>query len=217
MDTKLKNRHKLAVFIMILTVMIPTFVIVQNYHTAYWEMKENTKEDKISYQNSEGFMGKFVEASYVLYNTEQTDERTSEHTKQLESFLRGDYYACYEEVGFLDFMSRVYCDVVDENNQPVTKMMSDVSSGNINEQNMNGYGIAITIIYDDQGFPTGIVNEGNDRQDQTAMLKKCLAGGVSSMPLGEALKDQEYVDKEIVLETPKNRTYFFAMEKYELD
>lgn len=217
LDTKLKNRHKLAILIMILTVMIPTLVIVQNYHTAYLQMKENTKEDKISYQKSEEFIGKFVEASYVLYNTEQTDERTSEHAKQLESFLRGDYYACYEEVGFLDFMSRVYCDVVDENNQPVTKMMSNVSAGSLDENKIGDYGLGITIIYDEQGFPTGIVNEGSYRQDQSVMLKKCLAGGISSMPLGEALNDQEYVDKEIVLETPKNRTYYFAMDEDELN
>ena len=217
LDTKLKNRHKLAILIMILAVMIPAWVIVQNYENAYLEMKENTKEDKINYQKSEEFMVKFVEASYVLYNTEQTDERTSEHAKQLESFLGEDYYAGYEGLDLLDFMSRIHCEVVDENNQPVTKMMSNVSAGSLDENKIGDYGLGITIIYDEQGFPTGIVNEGSYRQDQSVMLKKCLAGGISSMPLGEVLNDQEYVDKEIVLETPKNRIYYFAMDEDELN
>ncbi|MGN1164926.1 MAG: sensor histidine kinase [Lachnospiraceae bacterium] len=222
MDTKLKNRHKLAIIIMILTVMIPALVIAGNYGSAYLQMKEFVKEDKNNLQMSEEFIEKFIEATYVFYNTEQTDKKTAEHAKQVESFLNGDYYGEYMEYGGLDlndFLSKLDYSVVDENDQVVTKMMTNSFYGDLNENSMSSYRLGITITYDENGIASGTINKSIYKQEQNIVLKKCLSDGISTTPLGDMIRDQENYDGEQVVEfeVPKNRTYYFGMQEDELN
>ncbi|MGN0332366.1 MAG: sensor histidine kinase, partial [Lachnospiraceae bacterium] len=221
LDTKLKNRHKLAILIMILAVLIPAEIMVEKAKPAYEQMMEWVEEEKGKIQCSEEFMEKFVEAVYVLYNTEQTEEGSSEHAKQVEDLLNGEGYESYcVDYGGLDilnFLTRVDYRVLDENGQDVTKIMASNASEVLNEKEMNYYGLGVTISYDEHGLPTGKIKKSNFKQKQNEQLRKCLAKGMNRTALLELSKDQEYVDEPIEFKTPRNRTYYFAISRDELE
>ena len=59
MDTKLKNRHKLAIFFMIITILIPSLAMLTGYFSWY-QMNSNTQ--KKAFKNEEksaDFLGHF--------------------------------------------------------------------------------------------------------------------------------------------------------------
>ena len=70
LDTKLKNRHKLAVFLIIITITLPALIMADNSLEARYEMQERREQMKEETLVSETFIEKFADACYVLYNKE---------------------------------------------------------------------------------------------------------------------------------------------------
>ena len=95
LDTKLKNRHKLAVVIIILTILIPAGMMMSQYREAYYEMAQNEELMGKEQQASEEFMKEFVNTCYILYNTENGDAIQRAHAEQFKEFL-DEYMEGYE-------------------------------------------------------------------------------------------------------------------------
>lgn len=69
MDTKLKNRHKLAIFFIMITILIPSLAMMTGYFSWY-QMKTETKTKAFkNAEKSSDFLGHFLESTYLLYNT----------------------------------------------------------------------------------------------------------------------------------------------------
>ena len=65
MDTKLKNRHKLAIVLILLIIAIPTMAVLSGYHTYSRESEELQNElDEAAFCSSD-FLEEFVWASYI--------------------------------------------------------------------------------------------------------------------------------------------------------
>ena len=69
LDTKLKNRHKLAVVLILLTIMTASLSVMTQYHQWYQEENKAIEQDRREELTSEDFLEQFIEASYILYNT----------------------------------------------------------------------------------------------------------------------------------------------------
>ena len=68
MDTKLKNRHKLAVVLILLMIAIPTMAVLSGYRGYSQESEElQNALDEAAFCSSD-FMEEFVWASYILYS-----------------------------------------------------------------------------------------------------------------------------------------------------
>ena len=73
MDTKLKNRHKLAVVLIILTLLMATANITSYYGLYENQMKEEQENSRQAMLRSEDFLRQFVQASWVIYLEEDRD------------------------------------------------------------------------------------------------------------------------------------------------
>ena len=71
---RLKNNHKFAVLIIILTILFPALYIMDRYGTYYsniWTQKGDIQNRVLI---SEDFLENFIEMGFILYNTEQDRE-----------------------------------------------------------------------------------------------------------------------------------------------
>ena len=84
MDTKLKNRHKLAVIWIAFTMIAATIVVMAQYHGWYQEEQKQAERAKRSSATSQSFLERFIETSYILYNSENTEENDQ---KQLRKWM----------------------------------------------------------------------------------------------------------------------------------
>ena len=73
MDTKLKNSHKLAVVLIILTLLMATANITSYYGLYENQMQEEQENSRQAMLRSEDFLRQFVQASWVIYLEEDRD------------------------------------------------------------------------------------------------------------------------------------------------
>ena len=73
MDTRLKNRHKMAVVLIVATIVLLAYHITSYYGIYNQMMKENQEETEKQMLLSEDFLGQFLQASWILYEREDGD------------------------------------------------------------------------------------------------------------------------------------------------
>ena len=88
MDTKLQNRHKLAVVLIILTLLMATANITSYYGLYENQMKEEQENSRQAMLRSEDFLRQFVQASWVIYLEEDRDVSWGEEGTGYESGRR---------------------------------------------------------------------------------------------------------------------------------
>ena len=90
MDTKLKNRHKLAIFFIMITILIPSLAMMTGYFGWYQTKTETkTKAFKNAEKSSE-FLGHFLESTYLLYNTESGRKYADDVEKSLYDYYNAE-------------------------------------------------------------------------------------------------------------------------------
>ena len=152
MDTKLKNRHKLAVILILFIIMIPAIVIVEQYGNVYYDMSQNGERRKKIEQSSGDFMGNFVDICYILYNTE-TDGGRDGHVAEFTAYIGEGYDDT--------FMSLLDYRVLDGSGNVIAKTMASSDSSYPSEENMNDYAIGMVITFDVAGRPSAVIQEGD--------------------------------------------------------
>lgn len=206
MDTKLKNRHKLAVVLIILTIVIPSFVTVEQYRSAYGDMQQMKELYDRDEQTSTDFIGKFVDSCYVLYNKEDGGNRY-EHKAEFEEFMEecgGDGMFDETFLALLDYR------VTDGSGAVIAKTMASSDSSYPTEQNMGDYAIGMVITFDTSGRPLAVIKEGTFRRAQSKVLNQILNEFSDRSMLAQYFRGME---NEGLLETPKDRTYYLAMRQ----
>ena len=204
MDTKLKNRHKLAIFFIMITILIPSLAMMTGYF-GWYQMKTETKTKAFkNAEKSSDFLGHFLESTYLLYNTESGRK----YADDVEKSLYDSYNAEMSEYSYLDYR------VLDENGGDVEK--STVSSGkNLTESNLKNYALGMIISYDANGKPSVNIKKSDYAKEQTVTMRKLIGNYFQDSWLSYCEvtiypdTDEDY--EEVSLQTPKNRTYLFAM------
>lgn len=229
MDTKLKNRHKLAIILIILIIFVPMCIVTTMYTDAYEytkQLQEETWKDALS---SEDFLGEFIRAGHILYS--------------LEHRGNGDHWQSFNDAkenlreNFPDWMNTFdtlypYMDYVveDENGTVITENPSGTASSWNNRDIISGqYDLFIRISYDENGDPQADVIVGDDREKQNIVLRELLNqpeiyydmasqiyGYLALDEYEEEFESEEGYDEAYENYMPKNRTFLYGMTESNL-
>ena len=140
---RLKNNHKFAVLIIILTILFPALYIMDRYGTYYsniWTQKGDIQNRVLI---SEDFLENFIEMGFILYNTEQ--DREYMDIAEAKNIFKESFYFINEEYEqlypYLDYR------VEDEDGTVV-----DASTANagytLTKENINSYAVGFVVSYD---------------------------------------------------------------------
>ena len=176
---------------------------------SWYQMKTETKTKAFkNAEKSSDFLGHFLESTYLLYNTESGRK----YADDVEKSLYDSYNAEMSE--YSHFNSYLDYRVLDENGGDVEK--STVSSGkNLTESNLKNYALGMIISYDANGKPSVNIKKSNYAKEQTVTMRKLIGNYFQDSWLSYCEvtiypdTDEDY--EEVALQTPKNRTYLFAM------
>ena len=151
MDTKLKNRHKLACILIFFTILIPAAMVVGRYQLYQREAAANVEKEKRSHESSEDFMMPFVQNGYIMYTNENGTEK--ERTKLRDMLDQDAYWEWLTNYKML----YPYIDYEMENEKGEVIARSSVSTGEqAMEDDMTKYAFSFTIQYDKNGKPSRI-------------------------------------------------------------
>lgn len=195
MDTRLKNRHKLAIFLIVLLIVIPASVITGEYGKFYSETVKEKEVTGTDYRSSEQFLTLFIDSNYVLFNRGSGQDEAA-----LEETFSNIWKAFDSIYPYMDYQ------VMDENKKILQKSISG-STEEMSIEQMEDYELGFVISYDAQGTPQVEVVTDDDNGTQNIVLKR-----LANNPQIEETYGQEEVSGEaIVLETPKNRTFMYGI------
>ena len=105
MDTKLKSRRKLGIFLIIVTILSAAYVMLYNYDMIYEKAVEEAQKTYTTSLSDREYLESFLEFSYVLYNQEissKTGEAkmSQEEIRDAAEVWMEDYEALYP---YLDY------------------------------------------------------------------------------------------------------------------
>lgn len=198
LDTKLKNRHKLAIVLIIITVMLPAFIMIGQYSDYYAEASAGKDRAEENYLVSESFLNLFVESSYVFYNTEQQD--MDEQIQEEYSKLWEDFSSIYP---YMDYQ------ILDDDGKVLEKSLSD-SRTKLSETDLVNYAQGIIISYNKNGKASVELVSGEYENEQEITLKKLVNNDFSEVNNSS----YEYFNE---LDTPVSRTYMYGITEQHLD
>ena len=202
MDTKLKNRHKLAVVLIILTLLMATANITSYYSLYENQMKEEQENSRQAMLRSEDFLRQFVQASWVIYLEEDRDvswgeEGTGYAGMSLEDVIPSTLQEYDEFYPYLEYvMADGDGDVI---SQSVAPTGEDLTEGDF-----SNYTIALNLSYDGNGEADIRVRKGPDRAEIAREFRRVLNGLEAGDYWGE-------MPSEYDIPMPANREFTFAM------
>ncbi|MFQ7155939.1 MAG: sensor histidine kinase [Merdimonas faecis] len=202
MDTKLKNRHKLAVVLIILTLLMATANITSYYSLYENQMKEEQENSRQAMLRSEDFLRQFVQASWVIYLEEDRDvswgeEGTGYAGMSLEDVIPSTLQEYDEFYPYLEYvMADGDGDVI---SQSVAPTGEDLTEGDF-----SNYTIALNLSYDGNGEADIRVRKGPDRAEIAREFRRVLNGLEAGDYWGE-------MPSEYDIPLPANREFTFAM------
>ena len=210
MYTKLKNKHKLAVILIALTIFLPAMAVIQQYPKYYRQTAKVQESIDKSAVCSSSFMEKFIGAGYLLYNTENSEEDGEDTAEEVKEMLGEN------EPTFLNDFEELYpylaYRVEDEDGKLVTKSTAN-SGTSLTDKTLSSYALGIVITYDKNGTIDAKIAKGEYKEDQSIEMRKVIGN----------MDDSEYdnifsrLENEHDLERPKNRTYIYAMTEENID
>ena len=202
MDTKLKNRHKLAVVLIILTLLMATANITSYYGLYENQMQEEQENSRQAMLRSEDFLRQFVQASWVIYLEEDRDvswgeEGTGYAGMSLKDVIPSTLQEYDEFYPYLEYvMADGDGDVI---SQSVAPTGEDLTEGDF-----SNYAIALNLSYDGNGEADIRVRKGPDRAEIAREFRRVLNGLEAGDYWGE-------MPSEYDIPMPANREFTFAM------
>lgn len=199
MDTKLKNRHKFAVALIIIIILLSSCIMIGQYGQSYDDSRKTEERVKDGYLQSEDFLNLFLKSSYVLYNIEEAgnfqDSSLDEEYPSLTQYFKDIYpYMEYQ--------------VQDSSGKVISKSLTGTSE-ELKETDLDKYEIGIVISYDKNGTATVKTVTGDYRNGQMTELKRLISSPDSDNMYSDYA--MEYNVEE--LSRPADRTYTYVMTK----
>ena len=209
LDTKLKGSRKWTVVLVILAVMMPGFVIMSQYWEWYVGAETSVENEEHSVVVSKDFLKTFLDAGFILYNTESKREEDSQEisTEQIKDILRdnGPGMQQYERIyPYLDYR------VKDADGKEITRSIAD-SGEVLTENNMSSYELGMKITYDEYGNPDVRILAGDYKSEQSVAMREIINDYDDSDWEVENYNEEKDEWETIRLEKPKNRTFLYAM------
>ncbi len=209
LDTKLKGSRRWTVVLVILAVMIPGFVIMSQYWEWYVGAETSVENEEHSVVVSKDFLKTFLDAGFILYNTESKREEDSQEisTEQIKDILRdnGPGMQQYERIyPYLDYR------VKDADGKEITRSIAD-SGEVLTENNMSSYELGMKITYDEYGNPDVRILAGDYKSEQSVAMREIINDYDDSDWEVENYNEEKDEWETIRLEKPKNRTFLYAM------
>lgn len=202
MDTKLKNRHKLAVVLIILTLLMATANITSYYSLYENQMKEEQENSRQAMLRSEDFLRQFVQASWVIYLEEDRDvswgeEGTGYAGMSLEDVIPSTLQEYDEFYPYLEYV------MADGDGDVISQSMAPTGE-DLTEGDFSNYAIALNLSYDGNGEADIRVRKGPDRAEIAREFRRVLNGLEAGDYWGE-------MPSEYDIPMPANREFTFAM------
>lgn len=209
LDTKLKGSRRWTVVLVILAVMIPGFVIMSQYWEWYVGAQTSVANEEHSVVVSKDFLKTFLDAGFILYNTESKREEDSQEisTEQIKDILRdnGPGMQQYERIyPYLDYR------VKDADGKEITRSTAD-SGEVLTENNMSSYELGMKITYDEYGNPDVRILAGDYKSEQSVAMREIINEYDDSDWEVESYNEEKDDWETVRLEKPKNRTFLYAM------
>ena len=202
MDTKLKNRHKLAVVLIILTLLMATANITSYYGLYENQMKEEQENSRQAMLRSEDFLRQFVQASWVIYLEEDRDvswgeEGTGYAGMSLEDVIPSTLQEYDEFYPYLEYV------MADGDGDVISQSVAPIGE-DLTEGDFSNYAIALNLSYDGNGEADIRVRKGPDRAEIAREFRRVLNGLEAGDYWGE-------MPSEYDIPMPANREFTFAM------
>lgn len=202
MDTKLKNRHKLAVVLIILTLLMATANITSYYGLYENQMKEEQENSRQAMLRSEDFLRQFVQASWIIYLEEDRDvswgeEGTGYAGMSLEDVIPSTLQEYDEFYPYLEYV------MADGDGDVISQSMAPTGE-DLTEGDFSNYAIALNLSYDGNGEADIRVRKGPDRAEIAREFRRVLNGLEAGDYWGE-------MPSEYDIPMPANREFTFAM------
>lgn len=202
MDTKLKNRHKLVVVLIILTLLMATANITSYYGLYENQMKEEQENSRQAMLRSEDFLRQFVQASWVIYLEEDRDvswgeEGTGYAGMSLEDVIPSTLQEYDEFYPYLEYV------MADGDGDVISQSMAPTGE-DLTEGDFSNYTIALNLSYDGNGEADIRVRKGPDRAEIAREFRRVLNGLEAGDYWGE-------MPSEYDIPMPANREFTFAM------
>ena len=198
MDTKLKSRRKLGIVLIILTVLIPTIVMLGNYSVIYKKAVREAEKTYTSSLSDWDFLENFLEASYILYNQENST-KTGEPKMSWEK-IENDapvWAEDYEKIfPYLDYR------IEDGSGAVLGRSTANIGKG-LSDDSFKKYALGIAVSYDEQGEIDVRIIKGKEKAEQSVVLRQLI----------DNWEEIVSTDTDKVMKTPKNRTYIYGMTR----
>lgn len=204
LGTKLKNNRKLTIVLIVLAIVIPVFIVMGQYWNWYVNAEAVAENSDHSAVVSEEFLETFLDAGYILYNTENGRDRDPEAVKKVLQQNSGRM-SSYERIyPFLDYR------VKDEEGNDVAKSTAD-SERTVRENNLSSFALGMVISYDKYGEIDVRIKEGEYKTEQSVAFREVISRYDDSDWEIESYDEEAEEWEMIRLEQPKNRTYIYGM------
>ena len=198
MDTKLKNRRKLGLFLAAVTILGAAFFMIYNYHTIYRKAVSEAQKTYTTSLSDREYLESFLEFSYVLYNQEissKTGEAkmSQEEIRDAAEVWMEDYEALYP---YLDYR------IEDGSGAVLGRSTANTGKG-LADDSFKEYAFGMVLTYDEHGDLDVKVVKSSEKTTQSIALRKIIDNW------SETVEDATGGE----LKTPKNRTYIYGMKK----
>lgn len=208
MDTKLKNRHKLAIVLIVLVLFVAASSVTTSYQQFYHEMTGGQMtETAESWEVPDRVLENIIAATYYLYNTENETENTETRSRyQMEMFfpeLTGAYDAIYP---YLEYVMK------DSGGNVVSKSTAS-SETKLSEEDLEDYNLSLVLNYGSQGEPDASIIASVDEAQISRKLRQILREN-EERETENSLNMQEYLDDGLI--KPRDQTFYFAMTEENL-
>ena len=198
MDTKLKNKRKLGLFLAAVTILGAAFFMIYNYHTIYRKAVSEAQKTYTTSLSDREYLESFLEFSYVLYNQEissKTGEAkmSQEEISDAAEVWMEDYEALYP---YLDYR------IEDGSGAVLGRSTANTGKG-LADDSFKEYAFGMVLTYDEHGDLDVKVVKSSEKTTQSIALRKIIDNW------SETVEDATGGE----LKTPKNRTYIYGMKK----
>ena len=168
LGTKLKNNRKLTIVLILLSIVIPVFIIMGQYWNWYVNAEVIEENSDHSAVVSEEFLETFLDAGYILYNMENGRDRDPEVVKEILQQNSGRMSAYERIYPFLDYR------VKDEDGNDVAKSTAD-SERTVGENNLSSFALGMVISYDKYGEIDVRIKEGEYKTEQSVAFREVIS------------------------------------------
>ena len=169
MDTKLKSRRKLGIFLIIVTILSAAYVMLYNYDMIYEKAVEEAQKTYTTSLSDREYLESFLEFSYILYNQEissKTGEAkmSQDEINDVADVWMEDYEALYP-----------YLDYRIEDGSGTVLGRSTANTGNgLTDDSFKEYAFGMVLTYDEHGNPDVKVVKSGEKTAQSIVLRKII-------------------------------------------